>query len=179
VALTTVPSIVTAVRGATVLNPDNFEDANAEFFAKLSKKEIGILSFSSSKPSGTVQFGFKVAIVPLKRDMKRIADQDNKKAHANGTVLVFACYELLHGNKELGKKLLDLLKQHDPEIRYNYPTGKEGLLGDAGTNIQIEELVRAADKMLKGDTSERDVLEEPASQYEWREKEFGPRRKAE
>ena len=47
------------------------------------------------------------------------------------------------------------------------------------TNIQIWELVRAADKMVKGDTSEEDVLEEPASQYEWREKEFGPTRKAE
>lgn len=177
-AFTAVPSIVTALRSATVMNPSNFRNANIEFFEKLPRNEIRIFSFSSNKPSEAEQFGFKVAIVPLKRETKRIADQDNKKAHANGIVLVFACYELLHGNKELGKKLLELLKQYDRKITYNYPTGRKGLFGDTGANIHIEELLRAADKLVKGDMSEKDVLEKPASQYNWRKKEYVPTRNA-
>ena len=172
VAVLTAQSVIAVLRSTTALNPTNFDDANREFFNRLAENKIEILSFSSEEPLEVEQFGFKVAIVPLERDTKRIADQDNKKAHANGAVLIFACHELLHGNKELGRRLLDLLKQHDQEIRYSHPTGKEGLLGDTGANIYIEELLRAADRLVDDDLSEKHVLEEPASQYDWRKNEY-------
>ena len=171
-AVLSAPSIIAKFRSTTSINPNNFDDANIEFFNWLAEKKIRILRPSSKKPSEIEQLGFKVLIVPLERKTKRLADQDNKKAHANDTVLVFACHELLHGNKELGRKLLKLLKQHDKKIRYNYPTGKTGLLGDPGANIYIEELIRAADKLIEDDLSEKHVLEKPASQYGWRKKEY-------
>ena len=72
------------------------------------------------------------------------------------------------------RKCHALLKKYDEKIRYNYPTGKKGVFGDTGANIYIEELLRAADKLVKGDLSGKDVLEKPASQYNWRKKKYAP-----
>ena len=110
------PPIVTKARSATELNPNNFGDANVEFFGRLADNRIEIFSFSSMTPLELALSGTTVTIVPIERDTKRLADQANKKAHANGIVLVFACHEALHGNRELGTALLKLLKQYDGTI---------------------------------------------------------------
>lgn len=172
VIVRSMPVIARSIRSVTAVNPENFEDANVKFFERRAKSRIVIVSPSFKEPVEVEQGTFTITIIPLQRALDRIADQENKKRHANGAVLVFACYELLHGDKELGRKLIMLLKEHDGEIRYNYPTGKKGLLGDAGDNIYIDEFVRAADKFVKDDLSEKDVLEKPASQYEWRKKRY-------
>ena len=168
------PSILTRVRSATELNPGNFDEANVEFFSRLADNTVEILTFSSTKPFEVDQSGIKVMIVPIERDIKRKADQANKRAHANGIVLVFACHEVLHGNRELGTQLLKLLKQYDGTIRYNYPTGKNGPFGDTGTNISIDELLRAADSLGEGDPSGKGFLERPASQYNWLKDQYAP-----
>ena len=94
------PSIIARVRSAIALNPDNFRDANVEFFQRLSQNEIEILSFSLEESIQVDCGGVDVAVIPLTRDNEHIADQDNKKAHANDAVLVYACYEIVHGNKK-------------------------------------------------------------------------------
>lgn len=180
VGLLTAPSLVRLLRSLSYQSPDNFKNANVAFFDRLAENEIEILSFSAEKRRQIEQSGFRITIRPIQTDMSRIADQTNRKAHANNAVLVFACYELLHGNEELGRKLLELLKQYDPEIRYNYPTGQEGLLfGDTGANIFIDQFLVAAEKWASGDPSGKKVLEKPASQYEWRKKRYGSTHDAE
>jgi hypothetical protein len=176
VAGITILTVLMYTRSATMVStPDkNFEDANIEFFEKLPDGEITIVSPSSNGPIEVEQGQFKIEIVPMQRDTSRVADVKNRKEHANGAVLVFACYELLNGDKELGRMLIELLEQHDNGIRYSYPTGEKALFSYVGTSIDISQLAHAADMFLKGNSSEKNLLEEPASQFEWRKKEFGP-----
>lgn len=82
---------------------------------------------------------------------------------------------MLHGDKELGQTLLHLLKEHDSTITYDYPTDKKRFGGGyEGANIYIDKLTDAADKIIKNDQSQKHLLEQPASQYEWRKKEYAP-----
>lgn len=169
------PSIIVGVRSITVLNPDNFRDANVEFYQRLSQNEIEILSFSLEESIQVECGGMNVTVIPLTRDYEHIKNQINKKAHANDTVLVYACYEIIHGNKELGRRLLGLLQSHDPTIRYDYSSGEKGIGGGyKNAYYGIDELVDAAEKICKGDMSKKNLIEEPAAQYEWRGKQYSP-----
>ena len=169
------PSIVDWLTKATTTNPNNFADANADFFRYVALNNVKIYRFSSEENVQVVQDEFRIDIVSVERTLPGYPDRENRKAHANGAVLVFACHQMLHGNKELGRKLLGLLKKHDPAIKYNYPV--ESGATDGGydnESISIDELIDAAEKMIEGDRSRDHLLEKPASQYQWRTGQYSP-----
>ncbi len=92
VAIFVAPSVITGVRSAITLNPNNFRNASVEFFQSLSDNKIEIYSFSLNEPLQVEHEKFDIRVISLERDIEHYKNQDNKKAHANGTVLVYACH---------------------------------------------------------------------------------------
>ena len=169
------PAIVTNLKNASIIDPNNFDDANKEFFIQLAENKIEIITHTIKQSQEVSVADMTVTIVPFKSSLTRFADMDNKKAHANGAVLVFACNEFIQGDKELGYKLLELLKQYDNTISYDYP-GKaykeDGKIYWEPNNIYIEQLLEAADKLTSGQSYEKSILEQPAWQYNHRKEKY-------
>ncbi len=92
-------------------------------------------------------------------------------------MLIFACHELLAGDRQLAMRLLDLLGTHDPGLRYDYASIEtDASDGYPNRFITIDQLREAASKLVAGDPRGKALLEEPASQLKLRLKRYGPAR---
>ncbi|MFC1587737.1 hypothetical protein ACFL54_05450 [Planctomycetota bacterium] len=153
---------------------DNFRVANEMFFKEFDSKVIVIYDMSLSKKTVENNGDWVIEVRPIDLSSRDNADRKNMWAHLNYPVLIFACNEILNGDKQLGVHLLELLKKHDPEQRYNYSSGKKSFFGGYSNKIiSLDELLNAASKMLNGEDSGKILIEKPSSQWSFIKSEYG------
>ena len=166
--------IIPRIQHAIRLDPGNFRAANDMFFDGFDSNVIAIYDASLAEKHLEIHAPWTLEVRPIDLGSRGVLDRRNMQAHLNKAVLVFACKEMLKGDKQLGLLLLGLLQTHDPQQRYNYSSGKKAFGGGyENAYITLDELHDAATMMLNGDDSERALIEKPASQWDYLQTKFG------